>query len=159
MQLNLTVRDLEPDDLAELDWSGGPEHLRALADAWQRSLLDETAVLVVVLDSGRVVACGAVDYTRRPEVGFLWMVVVHETLQGVGIGSTLITALEARVAERGLSRVQLRVEYDNPRAAALYRRLGYREVGSTVDSWAVAGGRTYVTVSAVLQRDLDRPGQ
>lgn len=159
VQLNLTVRDLQPDDLAELDWSGGPEHLRALAEAWQGSLADEAAVLVVTLDNGRPVACGAVDYRRYPEAGFLWMLAVHQTLQGLGVGSLLISALEDRAAGRGLGQLRLHVEYDNPRAAALYRRLGYREVGSTLDSWPVAAGQTYVTVSAVLQRDLDEPAQ
>ena len=36
----------------------------------------------------------------------------------------------------------------------LYRRLGYREVGSTLDAWPVAGGKTYVTVCTIMERPL-----
>ena len=38
----------------------------------------------------------------------------------------------------------------------LYRRLGYREVGSTLDVWPVAGGKTYVTVCTILERTSAR---
>jgi ribosomal protein S18 acetylase RimI-like enzyme len=82
------------------------------------------------------------------------MLSVHEHLQSLGLGTRLIAALEKRVRKRGLDRVQLGVEHDNPRALALYRGLGYREVGSRVESWPVAGGRSYVTVSTVLERVL-----
>ena len=33
MQLALTVRDLGPEDLTDLEWSGGSEHLNAVAEA------------------------------------------------------------------------------------------------------------------------------
>jgi len=46
------------------------------------------------------------------------------------------------------------VEHDNPRAAALYWRLGYRETGTVLDSWPVAGGRTYVTICTVMTKPL-----
>jgi ribosomal protein S18 acetylase RimI-like enzyme len=45
-------------------------------------------------------------------------------------------------------------EHDNPRAAALYRRLGYRQVGTVLDTWPVADGRTYVTICAVMTKRL-----
>lgn len=159
MQIPLTLRDLQPSDFADLDWSGGPEHVSALATAWQESLTGAGVVLVVVLPNGRLVAIGAVDFQRHPGAGFLWMLSVHETLQGLGIGSWLVGALEARVVDRGLGEATLHVEYDNPRAAALYRRLGYQEAGSTLDRWRVSGDRTYVTVSAVLRHVLDGPAQ
>lgn len=163
MQITLALRDLEPGDLAELDWSGGPEHLFALAQAWQDSLTGAAVVLVAAPDTGRPVAVGAADFVRYPGAGFVWMLSVHETLQGLGVGSWLVAALEARIAERGLTEARLHVEQDNPRAAVLYRRLGYREAGSTLDHWLVAGGRTYVTVSAVLthqlSHELDHPGR
>jgi ribosomal protein S18 acetylase RimI-like enzyme len=113
------------------------------------------AVLVIALANGRLVALGAVDFRSEPGAGVLSMLSVHEHLQSLGLGSRLIAALEKRVRKRGLDRVQLAVEHDNPRALALYCRLGYREVGSRVESWRVAGDRSYVTVSAVLERELD----
>ena len=79
------------------------------------------------------------------------MLSVHETFQGLGIGTLLIRNLEERVRERGVRAVRLTVEHDNPRAAALYRRLGYREVGDAIETWPVTGDRTYVTVCTVLE--------
>lgn len=158
VELRLTVRDLEPTDLGDLDWAGGSEHVRAVAAALQAAYADEMAVLVVALANGSLVAAGAVDFRPDPAAGELTMLSVQEHLQSLGLGTRLVAALEQRVFQRGLTRARLSVEHDNPRARALYERLGYLEVGSRVDSWAVAGGRTYVTVSAVLEHDLTGPG-
>ncbi len=86
------------------------------------------------------------------------MLSVHEVLQGLGIGTRLIRALERRIVQSGRSTARIHVEHDNPRARMLYRRLGYREVGSTLDAWPVAGGKTYVTVCTVMERALG-PGE
>ena len=154
VKLRLTVRDLEPTDLGELDWSGGSEHVRAMATALQATYTDDMAVLVVALANGRLAATGAVDFRPDPAAGELTMLAVHEHLQSLGLGTRLVAALEKRVRARGRGTARLTVEHDNPRARALYLRLGYREVGSRVESWPVAGGRTYVTATAVLERDL-----
>jgi ribosomal protein S18 acetylase RimI-like enzyme len=154
MQLQLTVRDLEPEDLTDLDWSGGNEHLGAVAEALQACYSGGVALVVVTLPNGRVIASGGVDFRPVLGAGALWMLAVHESFQGMGIGTLLISSLEDRVRDRGLALARLRVEHDNPRAAALYRRLGYREVGSGLDSWPVAGGFSFVTVCTVLERDL-----
>jgi ribosomal protein S18 acetylase RimI-like enzyme len=156
MQLTLTLRDLQPDDLGDLEWSGGPEHIVALAGALQASFTGEVALVVVELANGRLIANGAVDFRRDPDVGRLEMLSVHETFQDLGVGTWLIRALEERVRAAGRSKAELSVEHDNPRAGALYRRLGYREVGSALESWP-SGGGTYVTVTTVLQHDLEGP--
>ncbi|MEU4690001.1 GNAT family N-acetyltransferase [Actinoplanes sp. NPDC023714] len=49
--------------------------------------------------------------------------------RGRGIGSALLAAAQAHAATRGDREVQLSVVDTNPRAEALYRRLGYRVVG------------------------------
>lgn len=154
VKLRLTVRDLEPTDLGDLDWSGGSEHIRAMAEALQAAYADDMAVLVIALANGRLVATGAVDFRPDPGAGELTMLAVHEHLQSLGLGTRLVAALEKRVRVRGRGTARLTVEHDNPRARSLYLRLGYREVGSRVESWPVAGGRTYVTTTAVLERDL-----
>ncbi|MFP5283139.1 MAG: GNAT family N-acetyltransferase, partial [Actinomycetes bacterium] len=66
----------------------------------------------------------------------------------------LVRALENRAVAYGCRRARLLVEHDNPRAAGLYTRLGYRPSGTALDRWPVAGSRTYVTVCAVVERDL-----
>lgn len=157
MKVRLTVRDLEPTDFGDPDWSGGAEHQRELAAALQAAYAGEMALLVIALGNGRLVGIGAVDFRPDPQVGVLTMLSVHERFQSLGLGSRLVAALEKRVRREGRERSRLTVEHDNPRAAALYRRLGYTEAGSRVESWPVAGGRRYVTITSMLERDL-RPG-
>ena len=154
---SVTFRDLEPEDLTDLDWSGGPTHLTEVAGALGRAYAGEVVLLVGVLPNRRLVALGGLDLVHTPGAGVLWMLVVHESLQSLGIGTALVAALERRAAEAGLDTARLTVEHDNPRAAAFYRRLGYREVGGTLESWPVTAGRTYVTACAVLERSLAGP--
>lgn len=160
MDLPLTLRDAEFDDLVDLDWSGGPEHLHTMAEAVAAAYAGEAVVLVGELANGRLVASGAVTFTVDPEAAVLWMLVVHERLQSLGIGGALVRALEDRIVAHGRSRARLTVELDNPPAASFYRRHGYREVGPALDCWPVAGGRTYVAAVTVLERELTavRPG-
>lgn len=154
MRLALTVRDLEPADLSDLGWSGGQEHLRAMAALLQASYAGEVAVVVLALANEQLAACGVADFRPDPDLGLLHTLSVHERLQSLGLGTLLVAELEERVRRRGVNRAQIAVEHDNPRAAALYRRLGYVEVGDRVESWPGAAGRTYVTVSTLLEHDL-----
>jgi ribosomal protein S18 acetylase RimI-like enzyme len=156
VKVRLTVRDLEPTDFGDLDWSGGAEHQRELAAALQAAYAGEMALLVIALANGRLVAVGAVDFRPDPDAGVLTMLSVHERFQSLGLGTRLVAGLEKRIRRQGRDLSRLTVEQDNPRAAALYRRLGYAEAGSRVESWPVAGGRRYVTVTTVLERDLRR---
>lgn len=154
MKLRLTVRDLDAADLADLDWSGGPEHLRAVAAALQATYAAEVGLVVASLANGRLAGMGAVDFRPLPGVGLISMLSVHERLQGLGIGTRLIRALERRTVRSGRSTARIHVEHDNPHARMLYLRRGYGEVGSTIDDWPVAGGKTYVTACTILERPL-----
>jgi GNAT superfamily N-acetyltransferase len=62
---------------------------------------------------------------------------VLDAVQSRGIGTALIRHAEQLVAARGLTMIGLGVdERDNPRAAALYDRLGYRPVVRYLDRWS-----------------------
>ncbi|WP_114559064.1 GNAT family N-acetyltransferase [Desertihabitans aurantiacus] len=150
----LTVRALEPEDLPDLHWSGGSAHLRALAEAWQRTLEGEVGLLCLQASNGRLVAVGAVDLVKEPDTGELWMLSVHEAWQSLGVGTLLVEALEDVARRAGRTAVQLTVEDDNPRARALYERLGYTAVGRRAESWPLDDGSTYRTMTTVLRRPL-----
>jgi ribosomal protein S18 acetylase RimI-like enzyme len=159
MELRLTFRDLEPADLDDLDWSGGPEHIRAVATALDAAYAGEIALLVGCLPNDRLIAMGGVDFRPSEDAGNIWMLAVHERFQSLGGGTALIAALEQKIIDHGRPLARMLVEHDNPLARTLYERLGYSEVGATLDSWPVAGGRTYVTACTIMERRLiDIPG-
>ncbi|MEV5971232.1 GNAT family N-acetyltransferase [Streptomyces sp. NPDC051921] len=61
---------------------------------------------------------------------------VREDLRGQGLGTALIRAAEGLSRERGRALLGLGVAHDNPRAAALYARLGYAPVTVYTDRYA-----------------------
>ena len=94
------------------------------------------------------------DFRTPDESGTIWMLSVHEAWQSLGVGTLLIRALEQRILAVGRIVARIGVEHDNPRARALYLRLGYRESGSELESWPIGAGRRYVTVCQVLATKL-----
>ncbi|NLU65973.1 GNAT family N-acetyltransferase [Streptomyces sp. HNM0574] len=62
------------------------------------------------------------------------------TLRSQGIGTALIRAAEERASGRGAAGIGLGVEKNNPRAEALYKRLGYRPATPYLDCWSYQDG-------------------
>ncbi|MFD3665069.1 GNAT family N-acetyltransferase [Streptomyces sp. NPDC058659] len=85
-----------------------------------------------------------------------------EELRGQGIGTALVRAAEGLVRERGGAALGLGVAHDNPRAAALYARLGYEPVVTYTDRYGRtdAAGRAHACADACtfLVRPLAVPG-
>lgn len=131
----VTVRDLRHTDLADLRWCGPPSHLLNVSAQLDRAAAREVVYLAVCGPAAMPLAVGAADLGRRAGAGTLYQLAVLPELQSCGLGTVLIRALEARVRESGRQRVDLGVGDDNPRARALYERLGYLAFGSEVDRW------------------------
>jgi ribosomal protein S18 acetylase RimI-like enzyme len=88
-------------------------------------------------------------------------ITVAEGQRSRGIGTTLIQEAERLVANAGFEAVALAVGIDNPRAQALYERLGYVDWGhGTFEaSWEAPnapGGREYETCVELVKRPLGR---
>lgn len=155
----LVIGDLAPHEvLADLAWQGTPTHLKAVVEAVERAQRGEVDYLVARLGD-LVVGSGGVDFVPDPAAGELWQLAVRPGWQSRGIGTAMIRALEERITARGRAAGTLKVEVDNPRARALYSRLGYRVVEASIESWEIedADGstRTYSTDCLVLRHDLD----
>jgi hypothetical protein len=92
-------------------------------------------------------------FTRRPV-----QLAVHGAPQSCGIGAILIQAAEQQIRARGLDRAELGVEERNPRARALYERLGYLAYGREPASWdeeASDGSLTrYETICTLMRKEL-----
>ena len=114
--------------------------------------------LAVCPPSGLPVAIGGADYPKTPSAGTLRQLAVLPALQSCGIRIMLIEALEQRIRARGLHQAELAVEETNPRASALYKRLGYVTYGREPRSWdqeGPAGSITrYETVCTLMRKNL-----
>lgn len=133
--LELTVRDLAEADLAACGFAGSELHLTQVAKELDRARSGEVDYLAVCTKTGLPVAIGGVDYLPHPGAGSLWQLAVHPALQSCGIGTVLIGAAEQRILARGLERAELSVELSNPRARALYERLGYVAYDEVLEAW------------------------
>ncbi len=158
MALELSVRDLRPADLASCGWSGSERHLAGVARQLERARLGEVDYLAVCTATDVPVAKGGVDYQAEEGVGTLWQLAVHPALQSCGIGTFLIGAAELRIRNRGLLHAELDVEEDNPRARALYERLGYVARGRRPDAWTEQAPdgtrRRHETMCTVMRKRL-----
>ncbi len=133
----LTIDELTEADLPDIEWAGGPSHLRSVSKALSRVPAGEVEYLVVRAPNGRPIAKGGVDYTAKTDVGLIWQVATREEFRSLGIGGLLIGELERRMQRRGLEVAMLSVDQANPRPQRLYERLGYGTDGERLSRWEV----------------------
>jgi RimJ/RimL family protein N-acetyltransferase len=57
---------------------------------------------------------------------FLYDIYLDEAYRGQGYGTQTLALLEANMVEKNIDRIGLQVFAHNPRAHALYRKLGYQ---------------------------------
>ncbi|MFD2082723.1 Ribosomal protein S18 acetylase RimI [Actinopolymorpha cephalotaxi] len=158
VKLPLTVRDMTEADLPELACFY-PGHVMATMPAeLERARTGVVDHLVVCTPAGVPVAKGAVNWDEIPGAGVISTLSVRAELRSIGIGTVLIQASEERMRARGLSRSEIGAEENNPRARALYERLGYVVYGCEPASWDEEKpdgtlGR-YETTCTLLRKDL-----
>jgi ribosomal protein S18 acetylase RimI-like enzyme len=135
LQLSLAVeiRTLHSGDLDDLEWDSeqaiGADYIRrVLAERG-----DEVVFLLALLN-GRPIGRLGIDYGRKADQGIvhLWAFGVLPALQRLGIGTALMREAESLIAStpRAAAFVEVGVDEWNDDAARLYRRLGYRDVGT-----------------------------
>nr|WP_203590851.1 GNAT family N-acetyltransferase [Streptomyces sp. SID13031] len=131
----MRVRDLVEGDLAVCGFAGTAFHLVQVGKELGRVGRGEVDYLAVCGEDGLPVGIGGVDYVPHPGAGSLWQLSVRPELQSRGIGTVLIGAAEQRILARGLDRAEIGVEVSNPRALALYERLGYVAYDERLEAW------------------------
>lgn len=125
----LTLTELTP---ALVPAVHGMEQLCFPADGWSRQqfydeLTNPLAVWLVALDGDTPVGyAGGLAVCDTGEVTDIGVPPAH---RGRGIGRALLGALLYELRARGCAAVHLEVRESNAPARALYRSLGFREVG------------------------------
>jgi ribosomal protein S18 acetylase RimI-like enzyme len=154
----LVLDDLNLDDLEHISWSGGQSNLRAVARALNRVAAGEVEYLAVRAPGGEPVSKIGIDYVPHAHAGTFWQFATHPRLQGMGLGTRLITEGERRIRGRGLGWAILGVEDNNSRARALYERLGYvpwrRERASWQEEDEHGRPRLYETELVLLRKHI-----
>ena len=102
-----------------------------------RTTADEIAKLIskgtfLVLERGLILAAAVYVDTRGGDdgTGYIGMLSVEPSLQGMGLGTRLVRIAEAMCEAMGASSVRLRIVNLREELARWYRGLGYREVAT-----------------------------
>ena len=131
---NVTIRLLEERDLDLLfaPW------LRSAGADWLEGQRRGIYYIAVAEVDGVPVGRVGLNYqgTGLADTPFLWAAHVEPEWQGRGIGTTLMHHLEEVARARGLRAIRLFVAKDNPRALALYSRLGYVTYDEAFDRYS-----------------------
>jgi len=149
----LRFRALEP---ADLDTIFGPV-ARQHGAAWlERQTAGEVYVAFAFLDGTPVARCG-LDFVSHAHEGaaHLWAAHVEPGYQGQGIGTAMFAHLEQVALAHGFAAIRLEVGKDNPRARALYLRLGYAPCGEETGRWSYRDEQG-ATVEVVEECDVLR---
>jgi GNAT superfamily N-acetyltransferase len=122
------VRRLHDEALNDVGAHLGDGPWDADLDAIESVYLEDGGEFLVGVIGERVVAMGAL---RRDPDGRAWItrMRVAPSLQGRGIGQTLLDALHRRAAELGHETLHLDTTVGQTAARRLYEKNGYRETG------------------------------
>lgn len=94
--------------------------------------VDRAALAAVYGLPGGAMRAGALALLAADSDGARFLVdgiAVAEPARGQGVGSALLAALLAEARQRGHAAIRLDVVAENPRARALYERMGFTEAG------------------------------
>ena len=132
----ISFRNASPEDLDTLSRLYSPKTDKQV-NQWKElqekrlndSLNNTDREFIVILLGGEIVGHVFLNY-GKPPYPQMSALVVRENLRSKGIGTEAIKEVERRVKEKGFNKVGLSVNPDNnPRAKALYEKLGYKDTG------------------------------
>lgn len=138
----ITLRLLEPTDADALgdfyesvpreDYRHYAPHKlnREQANIKAQKLADSPRFICIVgLDlAGQIIGYAWVDWKKPDDDCCSLGICIRREYQGLGTGAALMTRLLDVVGQAGPARVQLTVNQSNPRAFALYRKMGFQTV-------------------------------
>lgn len=128
---NLTIR---AGGLEDLDDVYGLECAAFAADrvsrrALRRFLKASHRPVLVARIGGRLGGYSLVSMTANSKAARIYSLAVDASLARRGVGRELLRASERYALAHGRTAMRLEVRYDNEPALALYRRLGYEDLG------------------------------
>ena len=132
--LDVDIREIVADDLRGFHEWYGYERDESFRRCFERHKAGEI-VYVVAHIRGRPVGHLGVDLMRVRDAAHLWQFGVLPALQSHGIGTAMVAYAERAASTHGFGIAEIGAETDNPRARALYERLGYALVDERDGEW------------------------
>jgi ribosomal protein S18 acetylase RimI-like enzyme len=139
------VRPLEERDLKALEWDGTYLCFRRLFRQAFEDMCKGKRLLLVLekKPSGAIIGQIFIQWNSSDSRfadgwgrGYLYSLRVKPDFRGRGLGTQLIRAAESALQQKGMHTASIGVEKTNPRARALYERLGYRVVAEDPGRWS-----------------------
>jgi ribosomal protein S18 acetylase RimI-like enzyme len=129
MSVNYELRPATPDDATALQQACWPERsvdgVRELLERAEGLAKHRRGLGIVAISDYRVLGYGQLTiWPRTSEISDL---IVAADVRGQGIGTAIICDLVDRARMWPMQQVEIGVAMNNPRAHALYRRLGFIE--------------------------------
>ena len=92
---------------------------------WRPTLKLMTRAYGVFEGLFRKICLSILEHATAPNEWYVFCIAVSEDVRGQGIGSHMLTRLEERAIQSGATKLSLQVINTNPKAEALYKRLGF----------------------------------
>jgi ribosomal protein S18 acetylase RimI-like enzyme len=153
VQLTLRARLCRTEDLPALEWMGlYTPHGQIIQDTFAHQQRGG-ALMILGVANEFPLAQAWLDFEFRgsAQCPCLWAVRVFPHMQGLGIGTWMVYNAESAAVARGAVAVEVGVEPENRSAARLYQRLGYRAVGTRVQSLAYTAAGQPLGAKSELQ--------
>ncbi|MDY6866296.1 MAG: GNAT family N-acetyltransferase [Chloroflexota bacterium] len=141
---DLVIRQVEEADLKLLEWGQEYKKYRRMYSSLFRSTQKGKSLMwVVEIPQGEIIGQAFVmlksserDAADGESRAYVFAFRVKQPWRNKGIGAYLMHFIEDDLDRRGFKFVTLNVAKDNPKALRLYRRLGYRIIGSRPGIWS-----------------------
>lgn len=141
---DLVIRKVTEPDLTALEWEGAYLHYRRMyAGIYRAACSGTTLMWLVETAQGALVGQAFVMLVSTDksaadgrERAYVFAFRVKPAWRNQGVGAYLMEFIEDDLRKRGFKTVTLNVAKDNPGALRLYRRLGYRVIGSKPGVWS-----------------------
>jgi ribosomal protein S18 acetylase RimI-like enzyme len=139
------IRPIGERDLPALEWDGAYLHFRRLFRQAYEDMRTGTRHLLMIeyRPTGEMVGQVFIQwsssdprYADGARRGYLYALRIKPAFQCRGLGTRMLNAAEDELRRRGMDTASIGVEKNNPRARALYERLGYRILADDPGRWS-----------------------
>ncbi len=138
------IRKLNENDLPALEWDGEFTHFRRVyADAYRRQMRGVSVLWVAEMPSVGIIGqvfiqliCDRRELADGFRRAYLYSFRVRGPYRNQGLGTRMVEELSADLRHRHYKILTLNVAKDNPRARALYERLGFTVVSAEPGIWS-----------------------